>query len=233
MTSCFSKPNCRQTWLQTVLCAVSSLGMLITASELAPAAGARNERLVTSVESRVAGEPIMAIVSLRSQQITVYDANGSILRAPISSGQRGRETPAGVFSIIQKEAEHYSNLYDDAFMPHMQRITWSGIALHGGALPGHAASHGCVRLPYDFAEHLFNITRLGLRVIVAPSDVAPVAIAHPVLFPLKAAAEDLGAARAKDAEEAAAKADQAETSPRWRPPERLRRRWCRCVWRRI
>ena len=209
MTSCFSKPNRSQTWLQTVLCAVSSLGMLITASELAPAAGARNERLVTSVESRVAGEPIMAIVSLRSQQITVYDANGWILRAPISSGQRGRETPAGVFSIIQKEAEHYSNLYDDAFMPHMQRITWSGIALHGGALPGHAASHGCVRLPYDFAEHLFNITRLGLRVIVAPSDVAPVAIAHPVLFPLKAAAEDLGAARAKDAEEAAAKADQA------------------------
>ena len=209
MTSGFSKPNRSQTWLQTALCAVSSLGMLITASELAPAAGARNERLVRSVESRVAGEPIMAIVSLRSQQITVYDANGWILRAPISSGQRGRETPAGVFSIIQKEAEHYSNLYDDAFMPHMQRITWSGIALHGGALPGHPASHGCVRLPYDFAEHLFDVTRLGLRVIVAPSDVAPVAISHPILFPLKAAAEDLAAARAKDAEEAAAKADQA------------------------
>ena len=94
----------------------------------------------------------MAIVSLRSQRITVYDANGWILRAPISSGQKGRETPAGIFSVIEKEAEHYSNLYDDAYMPNMQRITWSGIALHGGPLPGHPASHGCVRMPYDFAE---------------------------------------------------------------------------------
>ncbi len=76
-------------------------------------------------------------------------------------------------------------MYDDAFMPHMQRITWSGIALHGGALPGHPASHGCVRLPYDFAEHLFDVTRLGMRVIVAPNDVSPVTIAYPVLFPLK------------------------------------------------
>ena len=70
----------------------------------------------------------MAIVSLRSQRITVYDAKGWILRAPVSSGSKGRETPAGIFSVIQKVEEHYSNLYDDAFMPHMHRITWSGIA---------------------------------------------------------------------------------------------------------
>ena len=76
----------------------------------------------------------MAIVSLRSQRITVYDADGWILRAPVSSGQTGRETPAGIFSIIQKDAEHHSNLYDDAYMPHMQRLTWSGIALHPSAL---------------------------------------------------------------------------------------------------
>jgi hypothetical protein len=69
----------------------------------------------------------MAIVSLKSQQVTIYDADGWILRAPVSTGQKGRETPAGVFSVIQKEAEHYSNLYDDASMPHMERITWSGI----------------------------------------------------------------------------------------------------------
>src|SRR6202030_1426704 len=73
------------------------------------------------------------------QRITLYDATGWILRAPVSSRQKGRETPAGIFSVIQKQAEHYSNLYDDAFMPHMQRITWSGIALHGGPLPGDAA----------------------------------------------------------------------------------------------
>ncbi len=93
------------------------------------------------------------------------------MRAPASSGQKGRETPAGIFSVVQKQAEHYSNLYDDAYMPHMQRLTWSGVALHGGVLPGHAASHGCIRLPYDFAERLFDVTRLGMRVIVAPNEV--------------------------------------------------------------
>ena len=151
----------------------------------------------------------MAIVSLRSQRITVYDADGWIMRAPVSSGQAGRETPAGIFSVIQKDAEHHSNLYDDAYMPHMQRLTWSGIALHGGPLPGHPASHGCIRLPYDFAAHLFDLTKLGMRVIVAPSDVAPVSIAHPVLFQPKSDARDAAAARLSEAEEAAKKADQA------------------------
>ena len=151
----------------------------------------------------------MAIVSLRDQRITVYDKNGWILRAPVSSGQKGRETPAGVFSVIQKDAEHYSNLYDDAYMPHMQRLTWSGIALHGGPLPGHPASHGCVRMPYDFAEHLFGATSLGMRVIVAPSDVAPVEVFHPALFPPKSGADAVAAARAAEADEAASKADQA------------------------
>src|SRR6478736_4135449 len=122
-------------------------------------AGARSGwSAIESVESRSAGEPIMAIVSLRNQRITVYDTKGWILRAPVSSGQKGRETPAGIFSVIEKEEEHYSNLYDDAYMPHMQRITWSGIALHGGVLPGRPASHGGIRLPFDFAERLFDAT---------------------------------------------------------------------------
>jgi L,D-transpeptidase catalytic domain len=94
-------------------------------------------------------------------------------------------------------------------MPHMQRLTWSGIALHGGPLPGHPASHGCIRLPYSFAAHLFDRTKLGMRVIVAPSDVAPVSIAHPVLFQPKSDARDAAAARLSQAEEAAKKADQA------------------------
>jgi hypothetical protein len=152
----------------------------------------------------------MAIVSLHSQRITVYDANGWILRAPVSSGQKGRETPAGIFSVIQKEAEHYSNLYDDAYMPHMQRITWSGIALHGGPLPGYPASHGCVRMPFDFAARLFDATRLGMRVIVAPTDVAPIEIAHPVLLLSKPGAGALAAARTAEAEEATRKADRAK-----------------------
>jgi hypothetical protein len=195
-----------QTWLRPARLLIASLSVVLAGGNLADA---KNERPVASIGSRAAGEPIMAIVSLRSQQITVYDANGWILRAPVSSGQQGRETPAGIFSIIEKEAEHYSNLYDDAFMPHMQRVTWSGIALHGGALPGHPASHGCIRLPYDFAERLFEITKLGMRVIVAPNDVAPVSIAHPVLFSPKPEAGAAAAARAAEADEAAAKADQA------------------------
>src|SRR5215813_9466331 len=159
----------------------AGLAALAIAGDHAAARSARTESPVESVSSRSAGEPIMAVVSLRDQRVTVYDAAGWILRAPVSSGQKGRETPAGIFSVIQKEAEHYSNLYDDAYMPHMQRITWSGIALHGGPLPGHAASHGCIRMPYGFAERLFGTTRLGMRVIVAPGDVAPIEIAHPAL----------------------------------------------------
>jgi hypothetical protein len=187
---------------------IASWAAAIVMDDHAGAASSRNERAVASVE-RAAGEPIMAIVSLRNQRITVYDANGWILRAPVSSGQKGRETPAGIFSVIQKEAEHYSNLYDDAYMPHMQRITWSGIALHGGPLPGYAASHGCIRMPYDFAERLFDATRLGMRVIVAPSDLVPVEIAHPALFSPKPGAGAVAAARVAEAQEASSEADQA------------------------
>jgi hypothetical protein len=173
-------------------------------------AGARGgERPIESIATRSAGEPLMAVVSLRDQRITVYDAKGWILRAPVSSGSKGRETPAGIFSVIQKVEEHYSNLYDDAFMPHMQRITWSGIALHGGVLPGRPASHGCIRLPFDFAERLFNATKMGMRVIVAPSDVSPVELAHPLLFQPKPGAGAMAAARTAEAQEAARKAAQA------------------------
>ena len=108
------------------------------------------------VAPRQGGEPIMAIVSIKSQQVTFYDADGWILRAPVSTGTTEYETPAGVFAIVQKKKDHRSNMYDDAWMPHMQRITWNGIALHGGPLPGYAASHGCVRLPFGFAERLFE-----------------------------------------------------------------------------
>lgn len=189
--------------------AITALAALIAIGGLADAADRRNERLIESVASRTAGDPIMAIVSLRNQRITVYDAQGWILRAPVSSGQRERETPAGIFSVIEKDADHHSNLYDDASMPHMQRLTWSGIALHGGHLPGYPASHGCVRMPYDFAEHLFDITQIGLRVIVAPTDVAPVEIDHPVLFQAKPGAGALAAVRVADASEAAKKVEQA------------------------
>jgi hypothetical protein len=204
----FVKPR-REQVIPLAALVVASLGLVVAAGDVAGAAGARSERLIASVAARAAGEPVMAIVSLRRQQITIYDTAGWILRAPVSTGQSGRETPAGVFSVIQKEAEHYSNLYDDAYMPHMQRLTWSGIALHGGVVPTHPASHGCIRLLYEFAERLFDIASLGMRVIVAPADVAPVSIVHPALFQPKADAGAVAAARVVEAEGATKKADEA------------------------
>jgi L,D-transpeptidase-like protein len=209
MMSCFVSASHKQTWIPPARLVIASLAAVIAAGHQANAASGRNERSVESVQSRTAGEPIMAVVSLRNQRITVYDANGWIVRAPVSSGQKGRETPAGIFSVIQKEAEHYSNLYDDAYMPHMQRITWSGIALHGGPLPGYPASHGCIRMPYDFAERLFDATKLGMRVIIAPSNVAPVEIAPPALFTQTSNSGAVAATRAAESDEAARKADQA------------------------
>src|SRR5258706_1149822 len=208
MTSRFVNPKRKQTRLLPAYLAFAALTVLIAAGDHAGARGGRSERPIESIQSRSAGEPIMAIVSLRSQRITVYDAKGWILRAPVSSGTKGRETPAGIFSVIQKVEDHYSNLYDDAYMPNMQRITWSGIALHGGVLPGYPASHGCVRMPFDFAARLFDATAMGMRVIVVPTDVAPVEIAHPVLFQPKPGTGALAAVRSAEAEEAARKAAQ-------------------------
>ncbi|MET4069799.1 hypothetical protein ABID58_004603 [Bradyrhizobium sp. S3.2.6] len=167
-----------------------------------------------AVAQREAGEPIMAIVSIKSQQVTFYDSEGWILRAPVSTGTTGRETPAGVFAVIEKDKDHHSTMYDDAWMPNMQRITWNGIALHGGPLPGYAASHGCVRMPFPFAEGLFDKTNIGMRVIISPNDAAPVDFSHPSLFvPSKeaiAAAPNRADKLSAQAEEAASAADDAK-----------------------
>jgi len=141
-------------------------------------------------------------------------ADGWILRAPVSTGITGRETPAGVFAVIEKDKDHHSTMYDDAWMPNMQRITWNGIALHGGPLPGYAASHGCIRMPYDFAEKLFDKTWIGMRVIISPDDAAPVEFSHPALFAPNAQALAAAPARAdtfaSEAEDAATAADEAK-----------------------
>lgn len=168
-------------WFRHVAIGLSAL-VAMSMGDAACAARDRAGPPFEAVAARQAGEPLMAIVSLSNQRVTIYDSLGWILRAPVSSGQRGYETPAGIFSVLQKEEEHYSNLYDDASMPFMQRITWSGIALHAGQLRGYPASHGCIRMPYEFARNLYDMTKLGMRVIVAQSDVQPGNIDHPVLF---------------------------------------------------
>ncbi len=178
-------------------------------------AEARQTRPAPPTEAAVprqAGEPIMAIVSIKTQQVTFYDADGWILRAPVSTGTTGRETPAGVFAVLEKDPDHHSSLYDDAWMPHMQRITWNGIALHGGPLPGYAASHGCVRMPYGFAEKLFDRTWIGMRVIISPDDATPVEFSHAALFMPNAEAVAAAPARAeklaREASEAAVMAEE-------------------------
>ena len=184
---------------------------------------ARPAPATEAVAPRDAGEPIMAIVSIKTQQVTFYDADGWILRAPVSTGTTGRETPAGVFAVVEKEKEHRSTMYDDAWMPNMQRITWNGIALHGGPLPGYAASHGCVRMPYGFAEKLFDKTWIGMRVIISPQDAEPVEFTHPALFvpdrEAIAAAPAKAEALAREAAEAASTADEAKKAAAKAPRE--------------
>ena len=117
--------------------------------------------------------PLLLVVSLKKQTVTIYDGLKTLATSPISSGMRGRETPTGIFSLLEKNRYHYSNLYGGAPMPYMERITNSGVALHAGQLPGYPASHGCIRLPHSFARKLFGITNIGARVIVTNEDLSP------------------------------------------------------------
>jgi len=121
------------------------------------------------------------VVSIPQQRAYVYRGGTLIGVSTVSTGRRGHETPTGSFSILQKRPRHFSNLYNNAPMPFMQRLTWDGIALHAGAIPGHPASHGCVRLPLAFAQHLFGATRIGAQVHILRASPAPreaLALAH-------------------------------------------------------
>lgn len=110
--------------------------------------------------------PVVILVSLPLQVMNVYRNGILVARSSISSGMQGHSTPTGVFSILQKDKEHYSKTYDNAPMPYMQRLTWDGVAFHSGFLPGRAASHGCIRLPFEFSKKLFDLTRQGGTVII-------------------------------------------------------------------
>ena len=132
-------------------------------------------------EQPVPQGPLHIIVTTAKQRVSVY-ANGTLVgRAPVSTGMPDHPTPMGIFTVISKSRWHVSNIYSGAPMPYMQRITWSGIALHAGKLPGYPASHGCIRLPENFATRLWALSKIGARVIIARDEVAPVAIAHPRL----------------------------------------------------
>lgn len=126
--------------------------------------------------------PLTLLVSLNQQRMFVYDANGLVTQTRVSTGRRGHETPKGIYSILEKKEFHESNIYLGAKMPHMQRLTMTGIALHGGVIPGYPASGGCVRLPFDFARRFFNVTDINQRVVIAPDVQSPTTIEHASLF---------------------------------------------------
>jgi lipoprotein-anchoring transpeptidase ErfK/SrfK len=131
--------------------------------------------------------PVIIAISIDKQNLKIYDANGFFAGAPVSTGMKGHSTPMGVFSVIQKQKLHHSNIYSGAPMPYMQRITWSGIAIHAGVLPGYPASHGCIRMPMVFAMKMWNWTRMGARVVVTPGEMTPASFSHPLLVTQKVA----------------------------------------------
>lgn len=125
--------------------------------------------------------PLIIAISINEQRLKLYDANGVFAETPVSTGMKGHSTPMGVFSVIQKDKFHKSNIYSNAPMPYMQRITWSGVAIHAGVLPGYPASHGCIRMPMAFAMKMWVWTRMGARVIITPGEVTPAQFTHPLL----------------------------------------------------
>ena len=185
-----------------------ALGLALSLSLCAPVVEAAKKKApAATMESRVskpgsyvwqpersASGAVLVVVSLPEQRAHIYRGGKRIGLTTVSTGSEGRDTPPGHFEILQKRVVHHSNLYDDAPMPFMQRLTWDGIALHAGHVPGYPASHGCIRLPRKLAEQLFAITDIGTRVIVAdeneyaevtyPGDAAPVdALTGAYIFP--------------------------------------------------
>ena len=147
---------------------------------LAVAPQLKNGEYVWAPELAPDGQ-LLVIVNLATQRLIVFRNGVPIGASTISSGKDGYETPTGVFTILQKAKEHYSKTYNNAPMPNMQRLTWKGIALHAGNLPGFPASHGCVRLPAKFSSLLFGATSLGMTVVITSLDVTPQTSAPPTL----------------------------------------------------
>jgi len=153
--------------------------------------------------------PVIISISIDQQRLRLYDANGLYAESPVSTGMRGHPTPMGVFSVIQKQKLHHSNIYSGAPMPFMQRITWSGIAIHAGVLPGYPASHGCIRMPMAFAMKMWNWTKMGARVVVTPGEITPASFSHPLLAALKVAPQPMAADEPKSDAPVSVKADKA------------------------
>jgi len=168
----------------------AALAAILASSLVVPQADARDERK-TPQKARSAVEtpkpleadgPLLMLISLNQQRMFVYDSNGFVVQTRVSTGMPGFDTPKGIYSILEKQRDHASNIYEGASMPHMQRLLMTGIAMHGGVVPGYPASHGCIRLPFEFARKFFDMTDLNQRVVVMPDVSSPIAFEHPLLF---------------------------------------------------
>jgi hypothetical protein len=189
----------------TTACITRGLALLLLVSTAMPAFVSAQTPPVASTDGRIEalkpGEylwapevapagPVTIVVSLKTQKAYAYRNGVAIGVSTVSSGTDAHATPTGVFTVLQKDADHVSNLYTDAAMPFMQRLTWDGIAMHGGNLPGYPASHGCIRLPLAFAKLLFGITRTGITVVITQDALVPVVVTKPVML----SPGDIGAA---------------------------------------
>src|SRR5277367_3537607 len=165
-------------------------GRIAAAAAALPFPSALAQRVDKNAEQLTNGEfnwfpersesgPIIVIVSLPDQRVYVYRNGVRIAASSCSTGKLGHATPTGEFKILQKDKNHRSSTYNNAPMPYMNRLTWSGIALHAGQLPGYPASHGCVRLPKEFSELLFGVTKLGMTVVIADDKSQPEEVTHP------------------------------------------------------
>ena len=186
----FSSHRTRANFMFSKIACASVALALFTQVAVVPAEAQTSERRarqstrapVEQAKPLQADGPLLMLVSLNQQRMFVYDKSGFVVQTRVSTGRPGHETPVGIYSILEKKVDHTSNIYLDAKMPHMQRLTMTGIALHGGVIPGYAASGGCVRLPFDFARKFFNLTDLNQRVVIAPDVQSPVQFEHPFLF---------------------------------------------------
>jgi hypothetical protein len=176
-------------WLSAILCALMPLtvqavpfwGATESRAPETPTGELKPGEFVWNAAAAPAG-PIVVLVSLDEQRAYVYRNGVEIGVTTISSGKQGHRTPTGVFVILQKDKDHRSSKYNNAAMPYTQRLTWDGVALHAGGLPGYPSSHGCVHLPSKFAEELFAVSPMGMTVVVVDDRTAPGQIAHPPAF---------------------------------------------------
>lgn len=180
-----SRPLHRRAMKTASLLTAACVAAQFTAGTAEAKAVARGDRPILAVAAALApGDyvwapelstegPALLVVNLASQRAVLFRNGVPIAASTVSTGKDGHETPTGVFTILQKRREHYSNLYNNAPMPNMQRLTWDGIALHAGQLPGYRASHGCIRLPMDFSKLLFDVTSLGMTVVITSIPTSP------------------------------------------------------------